>query len=80
MGIPVQSEGTSNMNFFVGGSAVLGTNSKVGIHAGLAIGQLDFLANGQKVGDNLGDIYATPNVKRQFTTGAFFGLSFALNR
>ena len=80
VGIPVQSEGTSNMNFFVGGSAVLGTNSKVGIHAGLAIGQLDFLANGQKVGDNLGDIYAVPNVKRQFTTGAFFGLSFALNR
>ncbi|MBK8146374.1 MAG: hypothetical protein IPK62_15995 [Bacteroidetes bacterium] len=80
VGIPVQNEGTSNLNFFLGGSAVLGSNSKVGIHAGLAIGQLDILNNGQKTGDNLGDIYALPATKRQFSTGAFFGISFALNK
>lgn len=80
VGIPVQSQGTSNLNFFLGGSAVLGSNSKVGIHAGLAIGQLDLLGNGQKVGDNLGDAYASPTTKRQFSTGAFFGISFALNK
>lgn len=79
VGIPVQSQGTSNLNFYLGGSAVLGSNSKVGLHAGLAIGQLDLLSNGQKTGDNLGDAYVMPSTKRQFSTGAFFGISFALN-
>ncbi|MBS3913022.1 MAG: hypothetical protein KG003_00835 [Bacteroidetes bacterium] len=80
VGIPVQSEGTSNLNFFLGGSALFGSSSKVGIHAGLAVGQLSLLTNGQKVGDNLGDDSTGPDTKKAFTTGGFFGISFALSK
>ncbi len=80
IGIPVQNEGTSSMNFFLGGSAVIGSSSKVVLHGGLAVGQLSMLSNGQKVGDNLGDKFTAPSTKKSFTTGAFFGISFALNK
>lgn len=80
VGIPVQNEGTSSMNFFLGGSAVLGTSSKVVIHGGLAIGQLTVLTNGQKEGDKLSDASVLPTTKKSFQPGAFFGISFALNK
>jgi hypothetical protein len=80
IGIPVQSEGTSTLNFFLGGSAVLGSNSKVVIHAGLAIGQLNVLGGGQKEGDKLKDGSELPTTKKTFQPGAFFGISFALNK
>lgn len=80
VGIPVQSGGTSNLNFFLGGSAVLGGASKVAINGGLAIGQLPSLIAGQKVGDNLGDKITTPEVKKVFMPGAFFGISFSLGK
>jgi hypothetical protein len=80
VGIPVQSEGTSNLNFFLGGSAILGSASKVGLHAGLAIGQLSSLTNGQRIGDNIGDEITPPETKKAFTTGAFFGISFSLGK
>lgn len=80
VGIPVQSGGTSNLNFFLGGSAVLGNTSKVAIHGGLAIGQLPALSDGKKVGDNMGDDFTIPETKKEFKTGAFFGISFALGK
>lgn len=80
VGIPVQNEGTSALNFFLGGSAVLGSSSKVVIHGGLAIGQLNLLSAGQKTGDNLGDKITTPVTKKSFVPGAFFGISFALSK
>jgi len=80
VGIPVQNEGTSALNFLLGGSAVLGSNSKVVIHAGFAIGQLNVLSAGQKEGDRLRDGISSPTTKKSFVPGAFFGISFALNK
>jgi hypothetical protein len=80
IGIPVQNEGTSALNFFIGGSAVLGTNSKVVLHGGMAIGQLNVLGSGLKEGDRLSDAVVVPATKKTFKPGAFFGISFALNK
>jgi hypothetical protein len=79
IGIPVQGENTGNMNFFLGLSSVLGANSKVVINAGVAIGQVNVLNNGQRVGDIL-PYKEDPSTSKAFKMGGFFGISFALNK
>lgn len=80
VGIPVQNEGVSALNFFLGGSCVLGAGSRVVINGGLAIGQLTLLDNGLKVNDNLGDEFTLPATKKGFKPGGFFGISFAISK
>lgn len=79
VGVPVQGDNTGNLNFFLGLSSVLGSNSKVVLNAGLAIGQNQVLDKGQKVGDKL-PMNIDPTTKKAFKTGAFFGISFALSK
>ncbi|MBL7810975.1 MAG: hypothetical protein JNL57_02025 [Bacteroidetes bacterium] len=80
VGLPVQSEGTSSLNFFLGGSAILGAANKVVINAGLAVGQLPGLSKGLKIGDKLANDYVEPTTQKTFKTGAFFGISFAIGK
>lgn len=80
IGVPVQNGGNTALNFFLGGSAVIGANSKVVLHGGFAVGQLNVLAAGQKEGDLLGDKTTMPLTTKTFKPGGFIGISFALNK
>jgi hypothetical protein len=78
VGVPINQGGLSGLHFMLGLSSIMGNTNKVVLSGGLSIGQLDVLDFGFKAGDRLSDDRSTVPLKKQYQTGAYFALSFAI--
>ena len=75
VGVPLQEE-QKNVNMYMGLTALFGSDSRVGLHAGASLGQVKKLGSGYSVGDALlpGDL-AIPT-RNVWEWGTFIGISF----
>lgn len=75
VGVPLESEQRS-VNMYMGMSALLGSDSRVALHAGASLGQVKKLGSGYNVGDPLlpGDL--TIPTRNVWEWGTFIGISF----
>jgi hypothetical protein len=75
VGVPLQEEQKS-VNMYMGLTALLGSDSRVGIHAGASLGQVKKLGQGYNLGDALlpGDL--TIPLRNVWEWGTFIGISF----
>jgi hypothetical protein len=78
VGVPLNQGGLSGLHFMLGLSSIMGNTNKVVLSGGLTLGQLDVLNLGFREGDNLGSITEAVPLKKQYQTGAYFSLSFAV--
>ncbi|MFT6003821.1 MAG: hypothetical protein ACI8UQ_000957, partial [Bacteroidia bacterium] len=74
IGVPISSTARS-FNFLFGGSAILGTESKVILHAGATLGQVKVLDNALLTGDVLPGAFEEVPTKDSYNWGAFIGIS-----
>jgi len=72
VGVPLNQGGLSGLHFMLGLSSIMGNTNKVVLSGGLTVGQLDVL------NDKLGSITEAVPLKKQYQTGAYFSLSFAV--
>ena len=75
VGVPLQADQKS-VNMYMGMSALLGSDSRVAVHAGASLGQVQKLGAGYNLGDALlpGDL--TIPTRNVWEWGTFIGVSF----
>lgn len=78
VGIPLDKEGTGSINFFLGGSMIMGNANKVVLSGGVALGQLRVLDKNLKPGDKLQSQFEQIPLRNGFKPGAFLALSFQI--
>ena len=77
VGVPITG-GSRDLNFMLGLSSILGNKNRVVISGGAALGQVDKLADGVEVGDNLGSLTEGVSTRKGYDWGYFLGLSFTI--
>lgn len=77
VGVPISSS-ARNFNFLFGGSAILGTNNKVVLHAGATLGQVKKLDNGLVNGDMMPNAFDEVPTINSYNWGGFIGISFSI--
>lgn len=75
VGVPLQDE-QKNVNMYMGVTALFGSDSRVGLHAGASLGQVKKLGSGYSVGDALLAGDATIPTRNIWEWGTFIGISF----
>jgi hypothetical protein len=77
VGVPISND-NRNFNFLLGGSVLLGDDSKLVLHGGVVLGQIKKLDNGYQVGDNLGSTSVEVPLTNDYQWGGFVGISFSI--
>lgn len=77
LGYPLGSS-SGNLNVFMGGSSLFGSNNRIVINAGASLGQVQQLDMGLKTGDALENDYVDVPVRDVWKWGAFVGISFSI--
>ncbi|MFT7592244.1 MAG: hypothetical protein ACI9UJ_002174, partial [bacterium] len=75
VGVPLQEE-QKNVNMYMGVTALFGSDSRVGQHAGAILGQVKKLGSGYNIGDALLPGDATIPTRNIWEWGTFIGISF----
>lgn len=78
VGVPLTDQ-TRTVNMFIGVSTVFGTDNRIAIHAGAAVGQVKSLDQGYKVNDMLPTATTDVPTRNTWDIGGFFGISFKLS-
>lgn len=79
IGVPLNDK-TRSVNMMLGGMALLGTDNRVALHAGVTLGQVSVLDQGYTEGDKLLTANQEVPLRNNWEWGTFVGISFSLQR
>ncbi|MCB9262298.1 MAG: hypothetical protein H6607_07985 [Flavobacteriales bacterium] len=79
VGVPLNDD-KRTVNMYMGGSLLLGSNSRVAIHGGFSLGQVEKLDNGYTIGDKLQSEFDEVPTRNIWEWGNFIGISFDIGQ